>query len=59
MVVTRLDNVRASLWKLIDIVLENPRKFLNNHQSSNIDRQWVYLFQLNFLPKEILTDGEL
>ena len=59
MVVTRLDNVRASLWKLIDNVLENPRTFLNNHQSSNIDRQWVYLFQLNFLPKEILTDGEL
>ena len=59
MVVTRLDNVRASLWKLIDNVLENPRKFLNNHQSSNIDRQWVYLFQLNFWPKEILTDGEL
>ena len=59
MVVTRLDNVPASLWKLIDNVLENPRKFLNNHQSSNIDTQWVYLFQLNFLPKEILTDGEL
>ena len=59
MVVTRLDNVLASLWKLIDNVLENPRKFLNNHQSSNIDRQWIYLFQLNFLPKEILTDGEL